>query len=147
MKRAGKRQTTDTIPTGNKVTENPRNDLIKRGKTAWIVHCSVTVRNKPPFHFLQVLLLGTHGFSCVFGIYIQAFVAEAQVLPGSLPGRAHWPLPPSPAIPCHTPVGNVSESPVGTRVQDYRSFAESPVGTPLRSYRCQKHPFAEAMPR
>ena len=126
----------------------------------------ITIRNRPPFHFRQVLLLGApdrlrhcmangrltlveplctapgacHDFSCVFGIYIQAFVAEAQVLPGSLPDRAHWPLPPSPVIPCHTHAGNVPESPEGTRVRPYRSFAESPVGTPLRSYRRQNHP-------
>ena len=43
------------------------------------------------------------GLSCVFGIYIQAFAGEAQVWPGNFPGRAHWHLPPSPAMPCHTP--------------------------------------------
>ena len=84
--------------------------------------------------------------SCEFGIYIQALVPEVQVLPGSLRDRAHRHLPTSPAIPCHTHAGNAPESPVGTRVQDYRSFAESPVGTAPRSYRRQNRPFAEVMP-
>ena len=44
------------------------------------------------------------------------------------------------------PAGNAPESPVGTRVQGYRSFAESPVGTDPRSYRRQKRPFTKAMP-
>ena len=39
-------------------------------------------------HLCTVLVLA-HGLSCEFDIHIQAFVAEAQVLPGSLPGRAH----------------------------------------------------------
>ena len=87
-----------------------------------------------------------HGLSCVFGIYIQAFVVEAQVLPGSFPGRAHWHLSPSPARPYHTPARDVPESPVGTRVRPYRTLGERPVALHPRSYRRQNHPFAGSVP-